>query len=640
MHTGECHVFEFGPFVLDPSRRLLLRDGEPVALQPKAFDMLLRLIERRGAVMTKDELLSELWPDTFVDEANLAQNIYVLRKALGQESGETVYIQTVPKRGYRFVGDVRERAATTITGKSSGDDIALTNLPRAVPRRSAWRRKTLAFTAVGFLLSAFAVFGYFRLSAARAKPPAVPHSIAVLPFRRLSPQAGDEYLGVGLCDVVITKLSTLHQLVVRPTSAVLKYEAPGIDTVAAGRELRTEAVLEGSLQRDANRLRVTVRLVNVADGVTIWAETFDERLGDVFKVQDAIAENVVRALAITLAHGDRELLSRRDTRNTDAYQLYQKGRYFWAKRTEGNTRKSIEYFQQAIALDPEYALAYTGLADAYWTLHFLALSNDAEDLSSRARAAAVKALGLDDTLAEAHTSLGAVKEVYDLDFGGAEREYSRALALNPNYALGHQRYGYLLNKIGRIDEATSEFRRALALDPLSPTINTDAARPFIRSGDYQRAIAQLHATVEIDPNFPRAHNLLALCYTRLGRYAEAASEAQQAAELSGPRPRHPDAASPLSYQLAFIYAKAGRVTDTRRVIEELEASAAARNDQLYFHALAYLALGDRDRGFTFIDKLYETRNIDFASLKYDPEWDSLRGDARFQALMRRSGLTP
>jgi DNA-binding winged helix-turn-helix (wHTH) protein/TolB-like protein/Flp pilus assembly protein TadD len=615
------NVFEFGPFVVDASRRVLLRDGKPVALQPKALDMLLRLIERRDVLLTKDELLSDLWPDTFVDEANLSQNIYVLRKALGQEGGEA-YIQTVRKRGYRFVAEVRERAGAADPARPTGEDTEHAKLPRSARFMSARRRKALALATMGLVLCAFAAFGYFRLAGNRAKPPVVPRSMAVLPFKRLSPQAGDEYLGVGLCDVLITKLSTLHQLVVRPTSAVLKYEAPGTDTVAAGRELRTEAVLEGSLQRDADRLRVTVRLVNVADGVTIWAETFDERLGDVFKVQDAIAGNVVRALAVTLGQGDREQLSRRYTSNTEAYQLYMKGRYFWAKRTEANTRKSIEYFERAIALDPEYALAYTGLADAYWSLHFLAQSGDveAEALRSRARAAALKALALDDTLAEAHASIGAIKEFYDLDFAGAESACKRALALNPNYAVGHQQYGVLLLHIGRIDEAETEFGRALALDPLSPVINTDAARPYIRSGDYPRAIEQLLAAVEIDPSYPRAHNLLAYCYTEMGRYKEAAGEAQRAAELAGPPQEQSGAASHLSYQLAYIYARAGRAADARRVLEELEASGP-------------------ERAFVFIEKLYETRNIDFVSLRFLPQWDSLRDDARFQALMRRSGLT-
>jgi DNA-binding winged helix-turn-helix (wHTH) protein/TolB-like protein/Flp pilus assembly protein TadD len=639
MNTGKSPVFEFGPFVLDASRRVLLHDGTPVALQPKAFEMLLRLVERRDVVLSKDELLSALWPDTFVDEANLSQNIYVLRKALGQE-GSDAYIQTVPKRGYRFVADVRERGGAADLARPTGENTERANLRRSPRFMSRGRRKALAFAALGLLLCAFAAFGFVRLAGNRATPLAVPRSMAVLPFKRLSPQAGDEYLGVGLCDVLITKLSTLHHLVVRPTSAVLKYEAPGTDTVAAGRELHTEAVLEGSLQRDADRLRVTVRLINVADGVTIWAETFDERSGDVFKVQDAIAGNVVRALAVTLGQGDREQLSQRYTSNTDAYQLYMKGRYFWAKRTEANTRKSIEYFERAIALDPEYALAYTGLADAYWTLHFLAQSGDAEALRSRAKAAALKALALDDTLAEAHTSLGVIKEFYDLDFAGAESEYKRALALNPNHAVGHHWYGALLLHIGRIDEAKTEFGRALALDPLSPAINTDAARPFIRSRDYPRAIEQLHVAVEIDPSFPRAHNLLAFCYTEMGRYDEAAGEAQRAAELFGPPPEDAGAAFRLNYQLAYIYARAGRAADARRVLEELEASGSARGDQVTWHALTYAALGDRDRAFLFIEKLYETRNPDFVSLKFLPQWDSLRDDARFQALMRRSGLTP
>ena len=634
MNTGESHVFEFGPFVLDPSRRMLLRGGQPVALQPKAFDMLLRLVERRDVVLTKDELLRELWPDTFVDEANLSQNIYVLRKALGQE-GSDAYIKTVPKRGYRFVADVRERGRTIPDGPASEDDGA-TNHPRSSWFQQARGPKKFTLATIGLLLCALAAFGYVRLAGLRAKPTDDPRTIAVLPFKRLNPQAGDEYLGVGLCDVLVTKLSRLHNLVVRPTSAVLKFEASATDSVAAGLELRTEAVLEGSIQRDGDRLRVTARLINVSDGAAIWADTFNERFDDLFKVQDAIAGDVVRALAVTLGQGDRALLSRDYTRNTEAYQLYLKGRYFWEKRTEANARKSIEYFERAIALDSEYALAYTGLADAYWTLHFLAQSAEAENLPARAKTAALTALALDDTLAEAHTSLGEIDEVYELDFTAAEREYKRALALNPNYALGHQRYGFLLNKLGRVDEATAEFGRALALDPLSPLINTDAARPFIRSRDYRRAIAQLHASVEIDPNFPRTHNLLAACYTQIGQYDEAISEARRAAELAGP-PQQQGSPSPLNYQLAYIYARAGRTADARRVLRELETSD--HDDQIYNHALAYAALGDRDRAFVLIEKIYETRNIDFASLKFDPQWDDFREDARFQALMRRSVLT-
>lgn len=638
MTPGKRRAFEFGPFVLDVSSGVLLRNGEAVALQPKAFDMLLLLVERRDVVLTKDELLRELWPDTFVDEANLSQNIYVLRKALGQEGSEG-YIRTVPKRGYQFVAYVRETNAAAEPPTVARDD---TRSPETVPRArflSAAVRRSLPFVAAGLMLCALASFGYFRVVRERPTPQTAPRSIAVLPFKRLSAQAGDEYLGVGLCDVLVTQLSRLQHLVVRPTSAVMKYDAPGTDTVAAGRELHTEAVLEGSLQRDGDRLRLTVRLIKVGDGVTIWAQTFDERFDDLFKVQDAIASDVVRELAVALGQDDREVLARRYTRNTDAYQLYLKGRYFWEKRTEASTRKSIEYFEQAVSLDPKYALAYSGLADAYWTLHSLAQSSEPADLFTRATAAVMKALALDDTLAEAHTSLGAIKQVYDVDFGAAESEYKRALALNPNYAVGHQRYGFLLNSMGRVEEAAAEFRRALAIDPLSPVINSDAARPLIRSRNYELALEQLQAALEIDPNFPRAHNLVAHCYTELGQYDEAAAEAQRAAELSGPSGKSEDRRSRLSYQLAYIYARAARAADARRVLEELEASASTRNDQLIWHALTYAVLGDRDRAFVFIGKLYETRSIDLATLKSNPEWDSLRDDPRFQALLQRSGLT-
>lgn len=638
MTPGKSRAVAFGPFVLDVSRRVLLRNGEPVALQPKAFDMLLLLVERRDVVLTKDELFHELWPDTFVDEANLSQNIYVLRKALGQEGPEG-YIRTVPKRGYRFIADVHEPNGAADPSSLARDDATSLGKVRRASILSAAARRSLAFVAAGVVLCALASIGYLRVVRQRATPQTVPRNIAVLPFKRLSPPAGDEYLGVGLCDVLVTQLSRLQHLVVRPTSAVMKYDAPGIDTVAAGRELRAEAVLEGSLQRDGDRLRLTVRLINVEDGATIWAQTFDEPFEDLFQVQDAIASDVVRELAIALGQDDRAVLARHYTRNVDAYHLYLKGRYFWEKRTEASTRKSIEAFEQAVSRDPEYALAYTGLADAYWTLHFLAPSSEPEDLLSRAKAAAMKALTLDDTLAEAHTSLGAIRQVYDVDFAAAESEYKRALALNPNYAVGHQRYGFLLNSVGRVEEAEAEFRRALALDPLSPVINTDAARPLIHSRNYQRALEQLRAALEIDPNFPRAHNLTAYCYTELGQYDEAAAEAQRAAELSGPPGRSEDGSSRLSYQLAYIYARAGRDGDARRVLDELEPSASRRNDQLVWHALTYVALGDRDRAFVFIEKLYETRSIDLATLKTNHEWDGLRDDSRFRAVLLRSGLT-
>jgi len=355
-------------------------------------------------------------------------------------------------------------------------------------------------------------------------------------------------------------------------------------------------------------------------------------------LQDRIGGQGTRSLALRLSGEQERQLAKRYTNNPEAYQLYLRGRYFWNKRTEEAVRKSVEYFEQAIILDPKYALAYSGVADAYWILSSLDTAGGVE-LLPRSRAAALQALALDDTLAEAHTSLGMVEEVYELDFTAAEREYRRAIELNPSYASAHHRYGFFLHRMGRTEEAHAEFAQALELDPLSLPINVDAARPFFRSGDTERAIGQLRKAIEIDPDYPRAHNVLANWYAQMGRYDEAVAEAKKAAALSAPAPRG-DASPPVSYQLAYIYAKAGRVSEARRMLDELERRADRRHDQLYFRALAYAALGDRDRAFALIENLYETRSLDLLGLKGDPAWDDLRGDPRFQDFLRRSGLTP
>jgi tetratricopeptide (TPR) repeat protein len=352
-------------------------------------------------------------------------------------------------------------------------------------------------------------------------------------------------------------------------------------------------------------------------------------------MQDAISEQVMHSLAVRLSGEEERQLAKRYTNNTEAYQVYLRGRYFWNKRTEEPVRKSIVYFEQAIAHDPGYALAYSGLADAYWILSSFDPAGGTA-LLPQSRTAALKAIALDDTLAEAHTSLGIVKEFYELDFAAAEREYKRAIELNQNYASAHHRYGFFLNRMDRIDEAHAEFRRALELDPLSLPINVDAARPFFRSGDYERAIGQLQKAVEIDPRYPRAHNVLANWYAQMGRYDEAIAEAKKASELSG------SSVDPSqgSYQLVYIYAKAGQASEARQMLDKLERGANRRNDQLYFQALAHAALGDRERAFALIEELYRTRSLDLLGLKGDPAWDDLRGDPRFRDLLQRFGLTP
>src|SRR5215204_2440191 len=626
MPKQDRQLYEFGPFHLDTSERLLLRGGARVPLTEKAFDTLLALVRRGGRLASKEELMAEVWPDAFVEENNLDKSISAIRQALGEKPSAPEYVETVRGRGYRFVAPVSEV-----------HEPAVPSAPAKPPVRGPFKSWIL-IAVLGLLPVCSGIAIYFSLKAKRAESAAAPRVIAVLPFKPLASEARDESLELGMADTLITKLGALRSVTVRPLSAVRRYSSLEQDPAAAGRELGVEAVLDGSIQHAGERVRVTVRLMRVADGVSLWTGTFDEKLADIFAVQDAISGQVTRSLALSLSGEEERQLAKRYTNNTAAYQLYLRGRYFWNRRTEEAVRKSVESFEQAIALDPDYALAHSGLADAYWILSSFDPAGGIE-LLPRSRAAALKALSLDDTLAEAHTSLGIVKEFYELDFAAAEREYRRAIELNPNYASAHHRYGFFINRMERIEEAHAELGRALELDPFSLPINVDAARPFFRSGDYERAVGQLRKAIQIDPNYPRAHNVLANWYAQMGRYDEAIAEAKKAAALSAPARQ--DGGSPrVSYQLVYIYAKAGRVREARQMLDELERVATRRNDQLYFQALAHAALGDRERAFALIEKLYETRSLDLLGLKGDPAWDDLRGDPRFLTLLRRFGLAP
>ncbi|MFL6335683.1 MAG: tetratricopeptide repeat protein [Pyrinomonadaceae bacterium] len=651
MPKQDRQLYEFGPFRLDTSERLLLRGGARVPLTEKAFDTLLALVRRGGRLASKEELMAEVWPDTFVEENNLDKSISAIRQALGEKASAPEYVETVRGRGYRFVARVSEVRDGETEGDAAESAPALRTAavrqaaedsPQSakLPVRGGRHRSALLIAVAGLLAVGLCVAAYSWLAgrAKRGGTATAPKTIAVLPFKPLASEARDESLELGMADTLITKLGTLRAVTVRPLSAARRYTGLEQDPTEAGRELGVEAVLDGSIQHAGERVRVTVRLVRVADGVSLWTGTYDEKLADIFAVQDRIAGQVTRSLALRLSGEQERQLAKRYTNNPEAYQLYLRGRYFWNKRTEEAVRRSVEYFEQAIALDPKYALAYSGVADAYWILSSLDPAGGVE-LLPRSRAAALQALALDDTLAEAHTSLGMVEEVYELDFTAAEREYRRAIELNPSYASAHHRYGFFLHRMGRTEEAHAEFAQALELDPLSLPINVDAARPFFRSGDTERAIGQLRKAIEIDPDYPRAHNVLANWYAQVGRYDEAVVEAKKAAALSAPAPQG-DGSPPLSYQLAYIYAKAGRAGEARRMLDELERRADRRNDQLYFRALAYAALGDRDRAFALIEKLYETRSLDLLGLKGDPAWDDFRGDPRFQNFLRRSGLTP
>ena len=651
------HLYEFGRFRLNTSERRLERDGVRLPITDRAFDTLTALVTRHGTLVTKEALLAEVWSDAVVEENNLDKSISAVRQALGDNPSDPEYVETVRGHGYRFVARVRELIAEAPRARASEDQSpdgpAIRQEPTAlaVPAPPAvahsvsrgvagTRRQSGPSVAVGLsvLLAALTIASAAYLWRTRASKYAEENvrSIAVLPFRPLNSTTRDESLELGMADTLITKLGAIHTAAVRPISAVRKYMSLDQDPVAAGHALGVEAVLDGSIQRAGERVRVTVRLLRVADGQSLWAGEFDERFGDIFQVQDAISNQVTRSLALRLSGNEQRQLASRDTARPGAYELYLKGRYLAGKREEEAVRASIESFHQAVTIDPDYALAYSSLAEAYSLLATFDAAGLAEN-TSRARSAALKAIALNANLAAAHTSLGFIRESFDWDIKEAEREYLRAIALKPNDASVHHRYGVLLTHVGRTDEAHSEFRHALELDPLSLIINADAGRPFYRSRDYQSAANQYRKVIDMEANFARAHALLAHCYTQMGRYDDAVDEARTATALS--RKSGEGSVGPATgYQLAYIYAAAGRKDEGRQLVRDLEHSFDRATSDPYFHALAYAALGEKEQLFDLLEHLYDLHSPDLLGLPSDPAWDMMRRDPRFHDFLRRTGL--
>lgn len=578
MTTSEKGIYEFGPFRIDMERYLLLRDGETIPLSPKVFETLLFLIQHRGEVAKKDEILESVWPDTFVEEGNLAQNIFLLRKALGEEKNEHRYIVTIPGVGYRFVSPVKEYEG------------------RRPPREEV------------------------------AEEPV--RSIAVLPFKNLAGETANKFFGPGLADALIMRLSSIRYLKVRPTAAVLKYNNLKEDPLVIGRELNVDALLDGVYQQEADKIRVSVQLVSVKDGITLWAAKFDENLTDIFAIQDSISEQVVRSLALQLSGDEQRQLKRNYTHDPEAFQLFIKGRYFWNQRTPEGLRKALDYAQQAIAIDPLYAPAYVGLADSYSLLGAQHGVLAPRESFPKARAAAERALEIDEKLAEAYASKGFIDCVFEWDWARSEQDYLKAIELKPNYPTAHHWYGELLTILGRFDEAYRELQMAQGLDPLSLAINVDLAASFFNSRQYDRSERQLVNLLELNPNFIRAHTVLGRVHEQKGEYTKAIDLLDRAVELSGADP------VPLS-ALAHAFASAGKMSEAGKILEDLQESANRRYVSACHIAGIYIGLGKNDLAFKWLDQAVENRDIELVWLKVNPIFDPLRSEARFVELVRR-----
>jgi len=590
MSSVAPRFYDFGPFRLDLKERLLLRAGKPVALTPKAFDTLLMLVRNYGCTIEKDELLKAVWPETFVGEATLAQNVFTLRKALGAGTGEQ-YIQTIPKRGYRFVAhvtEVKDEAANVVVDQSGTGTRPFRDVEPFAPERQI-------------------------------------RSLAFLPLINAKSDPDAEYLSDGITESVVNCLSLIPALQVKACSTVLHYKGREVDPQEAGRELEVDAVLVGRVLQFGENVFIRMELVDVTNGWQLWGEEYSQKLSDIHQFQGTVAKDISEKLRLKLTSEEQRRLFMPWTQNAEAYQFYLKGRVFLNTRTNQGYKESINCFEQAIEIDPSFALAHSGLADSYILFDFYGLKSPWETIP-KARSAAIRAVELDNALAEAHTSLAAIKLVYDRDLVGAEREFKRAIRLNPKYSRAHDGYAHCLIEMGQIEECLAECKLALELEPLDLEINQHLGWFYLFTHQPDRAIAQLRKTLTLGPDFYRARVLLGIAYGQKQLFTKAIAEFLRAGLI--------EKTSVLSGFLGYAYAMAGK-KEALKILHDLLEEAKQDYVPPYSIALIYTGLGKQDEALEWLEKAFVEHSHWRGWLALTPELDSLRSDPRFTELLRR-----
>ncbi len=625
-------IYEFGSFRLEVAERRLCRAEAVIPLPPKAFDLLLALVEQPGHLREKEELLQAVWPDAIVEEVNLANTISLLRKALGDGAQEHRFIETIPRRGYRFIAAVQkseENAAELKVIESVPPPAQMVASESSAARFKRWGgRHGLAILLSVMLLGLIGAVSVWQRKPSPVVAPPPFNSLAILPFKSLQSDGGDEPLSLGLADTLITKLSGLRQLIVRPTSAVRKYNHPEQDPLAAGREQEVEAVLDASLQRNGERIRVNVRLLKVSDGATLWSYQCDELYcADVFAMQDVISEQVAAALTSELTGEERKRLRKHSTENRAAYLLYLKGRHFAEKRTGEAWQKAIEFYKQAIDLDPNYALAHLGLADAYYQVPMEPLNV----MLLRSKGEAQKALEIDETLGEAHTALARILWQYEWNWSEAEREFKRALELDPNNAFAHRIYGYYLASMRQHAESVAQLKQARRLDPLSPIINVDIGQMLFFAGQIAPALEQFQQAQALEPNFYTAYERIGMAYVEMGKYEDAI------AVLGKARALERESVDGIAL-FGYTYARWGKREEARKKLDELKELSTRRYVSTYWQALIHVGLGEKDQAFQLLQQACQERYVLLVHLNVNPHVEGLRADPRFANLVRCVGL--
>jgi DNA-binding winged helix-turn-helix (wHTH) protein/tetratricopeptide (TPR) repeat protein len=631
MDTDKRTVYEFGDFFLESGQRRLWRresgepgGGQPLALTAKVFDTLLYLIEHRGETLDKDTLLDAIWPGVIVEENSLTQNISTLRQILGETRTENRYIATVPRKGYRFVGQVTERSALAGPGVTATTPApVVADSKRPLP---PWWMSAAAL----LVLVAIGAFLFQRDRGGHSAPPAI-ETLAVLPFKPLLPTEPDaqrdESLELGMTESMIASLGARGGLTIRPLSSVRRYGSIEQDPLAAGRALHAESVLDGALQHHGDQLRVSVRLLRVGDGRQLWAHQFDGNVSGIFGVQEQISAKVAEILSARLTAAEGTLPTLGGTKDSTAYLLYANGRYALARSTEPSLVLAIGYFEKAIERDPQFALAHVGLADCYFFLGVFGMRPPAETLP-RARDAVLKALQIEPRLAGAYATLGNIKLQYDRDWDGAEADFAHAIALNPSLSEPHLHWGVLLGMRGEFDRGLEELKQAQQLEPLLTTAKTRTASLLYWARRYDEAIAQITESLALDDRPGIAHALLGRIYLHTGRYDLALAEF---AKTRGPTP---GSFGDVGQTLALSGRRAEALAELDRVLK--------LSTQRYVSAVdiasIYAGLGDTDNALAWLDRALQERASALGWLAQNPTFDRLHDDPRFAAIVDRVGL--
>jgi TolB-like protein/DNA-binding winged helix-turn-helix (wHTH) protein/Flp pilus assembly protein TadD len=635
-HTS---VVRFGTYEVSLQSGEVRKAGVRIKVQQQPMKLLELLLERPGEVVTREELRSRIWPNEDFGDFDQAVNIAIakLRSALGDSAENPRYIETLPKRGYRFIADVSvvdpaahtrksESAAGDLPGTAPGPKFQGAGLTVA-PKRRLWPTRRVIVALVLVLSLPIVAVWLFR---SRGRGPTGIRSLAVLPLENLSGDASQNYFADGMTDELITDLAQISALRVISRTSVMVYKGARKPLPQIARELNVDAVVEGTVLRSGDQVRITAQLIEASSDKHLWSQSYEGELRDALALQKKVASAIAERIRIELTPQEQAALKNVKVVNPEAYQSYLKGRYFWNKRTADGLKAALAYFNQSIDEDPKYAPAYSGLADTY------ALLADWEygvmtpkEALPKAKAAAIKALELNNALGEAHNSLAFVLDVFDWDLDSAGREFRRAIELNPGYATAHHWYASHLILLGRYDEAIAEMRKAENLDPLSLIINADLAETLVIAHSYDQSIRQSRKAIEMDPSFALAHNQLGQAYLQKHMHNEAVAELQKGVQLSGGSPT-------CVANLARAYVASGKRSEAEKLLNDLKKRSNPSHSHASEIAVIYVALGDTDQAMNWLEKGYEERFNPSVLLR--PGFDPLRSDSRFQNLVHRIGL--